>query len=1419
MKRERYQLSERFLSMPNFLKRGGKEEEESPVFDALPTAVWVLDFERVITIANIMLEELNTDLKSLLNSTKYYLKIISLIQIKTVNNAAVQLYEATGKEALKKQFLTVFVDFESSGFKLFMLNVILAKKQGKYTGVHKNINGGELHVCVNYKLYSTDSSTVFCTVMETEKIKPVASKTTMRVIKNEVTEAGWVFKCSSKQIEYSEQVFKLLEIGKEELETGVSVILNAVHPKDKAMLVEHYAMLFTLENVRSINFTVVLSSGEEKEVEESYTIVNDATSDGIKTVIASMKILSPKKKDAKEMNLSYEYLSSGKMVSFLWKATEGWPVEFVSDNVASILGYTVKDFIEEGVLYRDLIHKDDLKWMMTQEGQVKETGVEASTLKPYRVFSKSGEIKWVVGRYIVLKDKEGKVTHYNGFIEDVTKSKSLDIVFKKISASTVGLTGQDYLNAVSIGIAEMIGADFLNIGFRDKTVNDKIELITNYANAAIQKNFVYSDKGTPCGLVTIQKVKIYKQGVAALFPLDTWLKDNEVEGYVGVHLKNNLEEEVGLLAVQFKSPIQNDEFVISVLELFTKRIAAEVQELKLKELLVKKEEEARALFIDSPTAMWIEDYSEMYAFLKELKEKGVSDLRTYFIEESIDIIMLRSRIKIKDINAKCLEIAKANSKKELMLRFNETFTKSSLEIFLEILICFYKGNFRYSGEMKVRNLNGGYKNVAVNLLVPQSNRKEFNKVIISIVDITKSIKIVQSLSQNKLYLENYIDSIPLPSMMWDKEYKCIKWNKTAESMFGYSEKEMLGKDFKTLFFDKARFESKKAEWKIEMMRQGRLQKTTSNATKYGEFISCNWNVMVVKNEKSKVIGYITLAEDITERIKEERRKSAISRISKAAISNISLKEFYKLTHLEVSKFLDAENCFIALTNGDSKMLHKDFRVSTKNKTILELDIDESLTGLVMKNKKSLLLETEEIKRLKKKHNIQTIGEETKIWMGTPLIVRDKCIGAIVVKNFENKKAYNQKDVENLELIANSISGVIERKRAAKKLKKALKKALQSESLKTSFLANMSHEIRTPMNGIVGFSELLSNPDLKEEDRKHYTQLIIDSSAQLLNIVNDILDISQIEAGMVRLKNELFGVNYLLQHLIELHQVKADVKGIKLHLDPFIKKELNIRNDKTKLLQVLSNLVSNAIKFTNTGYVRIGYYVKKNMLEFYVEDSGIGIPEKFHSKIFNRFIQTDDKIRKQTKGNGLGLAISKSFVELFGGEIWIDQSDKKGTKICFNLPYESIIIENKIPLAIDTTHCEELKKEDVTLLIAEDEVNNRVFLEEVFSRTNYTILKVENGKDAVDMCAKNTEIDMVLMDVKMPIMNGLDATEIIKKNRPNLPIIALSAFAMESDIKYALSKGCDSYISKPINRKLLLKTIIEYVSKAREKQTK
>lgn len=372
------------------------------------------------------------------------------------------------------------------------------------------------------------------------------------------------------------------------------------------------------------------------------------------------------------------------------------------------------------------------------------------------------------------------------------------------------------------------------------------------------------------------------------------------------------------------------------------------------------------------------------------------------------------------------------------------------------------------------------------------------------------------------------------------------------------------------------------------------------------------------------------------------------------------------------------------------------------------------------------------------------------------------------------------------------------------LQKAKEKAEESDKLKSAFLANMSHEIRTPMNGIIGFSNMLIDDGLSEEKRSAYANIIIESSQQLLTIVNDILDISKIETGQVKINIEDFNVNDTIIEMFSFYKPKATEKGILLLPEKGLNDNHSIvSTDKAKLNQVLNNLLSNALKFTHQGHIKFGYIVINNTLEFYVKDTGIGIPKEFHDKIFERFRQAESNLTRQYGGTGLGLSISKNLVELLDGQIWFESTEGKGSTFYFSIPfkpaqsaYESSKQDNE----------QDEGKGKSTILIAEDEEINYLFLEEILSELELKIIHAKNGLEAVDLCKTNPDIELVLMDIKMPEMNGLEATRLIKEMNQDLPIIAQTAYAMETDKEKAFEIGCNGYLSKPINKNELLKLI-------------
>ncbi|NOU60685.1 ATP-binding protein [Marinifilum caeruleilacunae] len=362
-----------------------------------------------------------------------------------------------------------------------------------------------------------------------------------------------------------------------------------------------------------------------------------------------------------------------------------------------------------------------------------------------------------------------------------------------------------------------------------------------------------------------------------------------------------------------------------------------------------------------------------------------------------------------------------------------------------------------------------------------------------------------------------------------------------------------------------------------------------------------------------------------------------------------------------------------------------------------------------------------------------------------------------------------------------------------KIRKAQKKAKESESLKSAFLQNMSHEIRTPMNGIIGFVELLRNENLSKEQRERYMDIILKCSDQLLGVVNDVLDLSLIETGNVKLEKESIHLNKLMDELY-LSYSESMKEGVSL--EQITKsEELEIVTDAVKLKQLLDNLLSNAGKFTSKGKIEFGFEKQDNALLFFVKDTGVGIKPEQIDKIFNRFERAEIETTKLIGGAGLGLAICKGIVGEMGGKIWVESEFGRGSDFYFNIPF--VAASHQKPE-------EEKEKNDVLiqddcLLIAEDEDSNYLYLMEILQDLGIEIWRAKNGKEAVEMYQENDKISMILMDIKMPVVDGYEATRRIREFDSQVPIIAQTAFVLGDEKIQALEAGCTDYIPKPFKR--------------------
>ncbi|MDR4987784.1 MAG: ATP-binding protein [Bacteroidales bacterium] len=385
------------------------------------------------------------------------------------------------------------------------------------------------------------------------------------------------------------------------------------------------------------------------------------------------------------------------------------------------------------------------------------------------------------------------------------------------------------------------------------------------------------------------------------------------------------------------------------------------------------------------------------------------------------------------------------------------------------------------------------------------------------------------------------------------------------------------------------------------------------------------------------------------------------------------------------------------------------------------------------------------------------------------------------------------------------------KKRTAQLQEAKERAEQSDKLKSAFLANMSHEIRTPMNGILGFTQLLRQTSDPEEINE-FLNIIDDNGQHLLALINDIIDLSKIEVGMITLNKMEFSLNHLFSEIYDFFKKEEKINSGKVTLT--IHEEVDgpesiIIADNTRIKQVMINLLSNAFKFTHKGHVEAGYSFHEKELLFFVKDTGVGIAPKQQEVIFDRFMQIVVNHQPKHEGAGLGLAISKAFVELMGGKIWVESALDKGSVFYFTIPFER---------GSQSNHQKQSPKpnkmsfnwNNKTILVAEDVTTNFLLIKSVLKKTGATLIWVKNGQEAIDTFLERKDIDLILMDLRMPIKDGYEATREIRLHDPRIPIIAQTSYAMVEDREISIQAGCTDYISKPYNLNELLNLISQYI---------
>jgi CheY-like chemotaxis protein/anti-sigma regulatory factor (Ser/Thr protein kinase) len=342
-----------------------------------------------------------------------------------------------------------------------------------------------------------------------------------------------------------------------------------------------------------------------------------------------------------------------------------------------------------------------------------------------------------------------------------------------------------------------------------------------------------------------------------------------------------------------------------------------------------------------------------------------------------------------------------------------------------------------------------------------------------------------------------------------------------------------------------------------------------------------------------------------------------------------------------------------------------------------------------------------------------------------------------------------------------------------------------------------------MNGIIGFIELLDEPFVDADTQHIYMEMIKKSADRMLNTITNIVNISKIESGQIDLQLTHVNLNDEMDFLFNFFEGKANQEGIKLSYSKGLPNaEALIKTDHEKFYGIMNNLIGNAIKFTEKGSVDFGYERKDNVLEFYIKDTGMGIKESKKDVIFERFRQGDDSLTRPYEGSGLGLSITKNYIEVMGGKIWLestcdDPDGQNGTQFYFQLPYQPVdeVSESNGKESLNQEEIEDFKK--LKTLIVEDDMVSEKLLEIKLGPMSKNILKAGNGKEAIEACKHHSDIDLVLMDIKLPDMTGYDVTRQIRKFNKDMLIVAQTAFALEGDREKAIEAGCNDYLTKPI----------------------